>query len=130
MPIEEQLVDADLHTSGELYDGAEALYEHFRTAAPRHIGVAKISKVFHLKRPGWFPILKSKVMAFYRPHARAAAARHPTAAGKIGSGQLSATTCAPTSTAVHSASAVPEDSWHMFEQSGMLLVPNARIISG
>ncbi len=25
--------------------------------------------------------------------------------------------------------AVPEDSWHMFEQSGMLLVPNDRIIN-
>ena len=28
-----------------------------------------------------------------------------------------------------SASADPDDSWHMFEQSGMLLVPNARIIN-
>jgi hypothetical protein len=27
------------------------------------------------------------------------------------------------------ASADPDDSWHMFEQSGMLLVPNARIIN-
>jgi hypothetical protein len=102
VPIEEQLVDADLNTSGELYDGAEALYEHFRTSAPRHIGVAKISKVLHLKRPGWLPLLKSKVMAFYWPHVRAAAARDPTAAGKRGSGQPSATTCAPTSTAVPS----------------------------
>ena len=27
---------------------------------------------------------------------------------------------------IASASAVPVDSWHMFEQSGMLLVPYAR----
>ncbi|MGW5322541.1 DUF6308 family protein [Rhodococcus pyridinivorans] len=75
--IEAKLVDADPNISGELYDRAEALYEHFRTAAPRHVGVAKISKVLHLKRPGLFPILDSKVMAFDRLHARAAAARYP-----------------------------------------------------
>jgi len=77
VPIEAQLVDADPNLGGELYDRAEALYDHFRTAAPRHVGVAKISKVLHLKRPGLFPILDSKVMTFYRHHARAAAARYP-----------------------------------------------------
>ncbi|AYA27481.1 hypothetical protein C6369_025780 [Rhodococcus rhodochrous] len=77
VPIDAQLIDADPNISGELYDHAEALYEHFRTAAPRQVGVAKISKVLHLKRPGLFPILDSKVMAFYRHHARAAAARYP-----------------------------------------------------
>ncbi|TWH09529.1 hypothetical protein L618_005200000160 [Rhodococcus rhodochrous J45] len=77
VPLEAQLVDADPNISGEPYDRAEALYDHFRTAAPRHVGVAKISKVLHLKRPGLFPILDSKVMAFYRHHARAAAARYP-----------------------------------------------------
>lgn len=76
VPIEAQLVDADPNVSGQLYDRAEALYDHFRTAAPRQVGVAKISKVLHLKRPGLFPILDSKVMAFYRLHARAAAARY------------------------------------------------------
>jgi hypothetical protein len=35
VPIEVKLADADPKISGELYDGAEALYEHFRTAAPR-----------------------------------------------------------------------------------------------
>lgn len=60
-PIEAQLVEADPNISGELYDRAEALYDHFRTAAPRRVGVAKISKVLHLKRPGLFPILDSKV---------------------------------------------------------------------
>ncbi|UZF48496.1 DUF6308 family protein [Rhodococcus rhodochrous] len=77
VPMEAQLVDADPHVNDGLYDRAEALYDHFRTAAPRHVGVAKISKVLHLKRPGLFPILDSKVMAFYRLHARAAAARYP-----------------------------------------------------
>ncbi|UGQ60500.1 DUF6308 family protein (plasmid) [Rhodococcus pyridinivorans] len=77
VPIEAQLVDADPNISGGLYDRAEALYDHFRTAAPRHVEVAKISKVLHLKRPGLFPILDSKVMAFYRLQARAAAARYP-----------------------------------------------------
>ena len=47
VPIEAQLVDADPNISGELYDRAEALYDHFRTAAPRHVGIAKISKVLH-----------------------------------------------------------------------------------
>ena len=36
-----------------------------------------LSKVLHLKRPGLFPVRDSKVMAFYRHHARAAAARYP-----------------------------------------------------
>ncbi|WP_277371908.1 DUF6308 family protein [Rhodococcus rhodochrous] len=77
VPTAAQLADADPNISGELYDRAEALYDHFRTAAPRHVGIAKINKVLHLKRPGLFPILDSKVIAFYRPHARAAAARYP-----------------------------------------------------
>ena len=78
VPIEAKLIDADPNISGELYDRAEALYDHFHTVAPRHVGVAKISKVLHLKRPGMFPILDSKVIAFYRHHARAAATRyHP-----------------------------------------------------
>ncbi|HLT09795.1 MAG TPA: hypothetical protein VK028_03185 [Micromonosporaceae bacterium] len=38
VPIEAQLIDADPNISGELYDRAEALYDHFRTAAPRHVG--------------------------------------------------------------------------------------------
>lgn len=38
VPIDAQLVDADPNISGELYDHAEVLYEHFRTAAPRHVG--------------------------------------------------------------------------------------------
>ncbi|WP_416063779.1 DUF6308 family protein [Rhodococcus indonesiensis] len=77
VPAQARLVDADPNVSGGLYDGAQALYEHFRTAAPRQVGVAKISKVLHLKRPGLFPILDSKVMAVYRSQARAAAARYP-----------------------------------------------------
>nr|WP_206531461.1 DUF6308 family protein [Rhodococcus aetherivorans] len=77
VPADARLVDADPNVSGDLYDGAEALYEHFRTAAPGRWGVAKISKVLHLKRPGLLPILDSKVMAFYRMQARAAAARYP-----------------------------------------------------
>ena len=77
VPVDARLVDADPNRGGELYDRAETFYDHFRTAAPRHVGVAKISKVLHLKRPGLFPILDSKVMEFYRHHARAAAARYP-----------------------------------------------------
>ncbi|ETT28836.1 hypothetical protein RAJCM14343_5320 [Rhodococcus aetherivorans] len=77
VPGEARLVDADPNVTGGLYDGAEALYEYFRTAAPRQVGVAKISKVLHLKRPGLFPILDSKVMACYRPQARVAATRYP-----------------------------------------------------
>ena len=77
VPADARLVDADPNISGDLYDNAEALYEHFRTASPRQVGVAKISKVLHFKRPGLFPILDSKVMAVYRMQARAAAARYP-----------------------------------------------------
>ncbi len=77
VPADGRLVDADPNVSGDLYDNVEALYEHFRTAAPQQVGVAKISKVLHLKRPGLFPILDSKVMAVYRSQARAAAARYP-----------------------------------------------------
>ncbi|UGQ41226.1 DUF6308 family protein [Rhodococcus aetherivorans] len=77
VPADARLVDADPNISGDLYDGAEALYEYFRTAAPRQVGVAKISKVLHLKRPGLFPILDAKVMAVYRSQARAAATRYP-----------------------------------------------------
>ncbi|MCW3472271.1 DUF6308 family protein [Rhodococcus pyridinivorans] len=109
VPTAAQLIDADPNLGGELYDRAEALYDHFRTAAPRHVGVAKISKVLHLKRPGLFPILDSKVMAFYRHHARAAAADTPTAPSVRCSGRPSATTCAPTSTAVPSRCSA--DAW-------------------
>lgn len=55
VPIEAQLVDADPNLGGELYDHAEALYEHFRTAAPRHVGLAKISKVLHPQTPRIVP---------------------------------------------------------------------------
>ncbi len=42
---------------------------------------------------------------------------------------MSVTETEPLPMPMVSASAVPDDSWHMFEQSGMLLVPNDRIIN-
>ncbi len=39
---------------------------------------------------------------------------------------MSVTVTEPLPMPIESVSAVPEDSWHMFEQSGRLLVPKLR----
>lgn len=71
------LGDADPGEQGGGYDQGEALYQHFRSDAPRGINVAKISKVLHPKRPALVPILDSHLTATYRRSARSAAFRHP-----------------------------------------------------
>lgn len=71
------LGDADPGEEGGLYDRADALYQHFRTAAPRGVNIAKISKVLYPKRPALVPILDSRVTAMYHRAARRAALRHP-----------------------------------------------------
>jgi len=70
------LRDADPGREAGLYDRAEALYGHFRTAAPHGVSGAKISKVLHLKRPSLFPILDSHLVRTYRVSARQAARHH------------------------------------------------------
>jgi hypothetical protein len=71
------LGDADPGAGGGLYDQADALYQHFRTDAPRGVNIAKISKVLHPKRPALVPILDSHLTTTYRRDARRAALRHP-----------------------------------------------------
>jgi hypothetical protein len=68
---------ADPGDEGGLYDHAEALYQHFRTNAPRNVNMAKISKVLHLKRPALVPLLDSHLERKYRSLARQAAGQHP-----------------------------------------------------
>jgi hypothetical protein len=71
------LGDADPGHEGGLYDRANALYQHFRTDAPRNVNMAKISKVLHLKRPALIPLLDSHLERRYRRLARQAALRYP-----------------------------------------------------
>lgn len=67
------LADADPTEVGGLYDRASELYGHFFDEAPRGVSVAKVSKVLHLMRPRFFPILDSRLMEFYESAARDAA---------------------------------------------------------
>ncbi|WP_073695484.1 DUF6308 family protein [Mycobacterium sp. ST-F2] len=70
---ESTLQEADPGESDGPYDAMEGLYKHFTAAAPKGVGMAKISKVLHLKRPAQFPILDSRLARTYRdPAARAA----------------------------------------------------------
>jgi hypothetical protein len=71
------LGDADPGHEGGLYDWADALYQHFRTDAPRNVNMAKISKVLHLKRPALVPLLDSHLERKCRRLARQAALRYP-----------------------------------------------------
>jgi hypothetical protein len=71
------LGDADPEQEGGLYDRADALYQHFRSEAPRNVNMAKISKVLHLKRPALVPLLDSHLEREYRSLARQAARRYP-----------------------------------------------------
>lgn len=56
-----------------MYDDASELWAHFSAAAPKRVGVAKISKVLYLMRPGMFPILDSRLTAAYESAAKEAA---------------------------------------------------------
>lgn len=73
VPVDAQLVDADPVVVGGLYDNASELWAHFASAAPKRVGVAKISKVLYLMRPGLFPILDSRLTAAYDGPAKVAA---------------------------------------------------------
>jgi hypothetical protein len=71
------LGDADPAQKAGLYDRADALYQHFRSDAPRNVNMAKISKVLHLKRPALVPLLDSHLERKYRRLARQAALGYP-----------------------------------------------------
>ncbi|MGH9153728.1 MAG: DUF6308 family protein [Acidimicrobiales bacterium] len=73
VPPDAQLRDADPTTVGALYGNASELWEHFRAAAPKRVGVAKISKVLYLMRPGFLPILDSRLTRMYDAAAKVAA---------------------------------------------------------
>lgn len=71
------LADADPDADDGVYVRANALFEFFRTDAPRGVNLAKTSKVLHLKRPSLIPLLDSHLERRYRRLARQAALRHP-----------------------------------------------------
>jgi hypothetical protein len=71
------LRDADPAEIGGLYDAALNLYQHFLCGSPRGIGVAKASKVLHVKRPGLYPLLDSRLIKRYRQCAKQKARRYP-----------------------------------------------------
>jgi hypothetical protein len=56
---------------GGTYDAAVGLYDHFRKISG--IGPAKASKLLHLKRPAFTPILDQITLAAYRERAQRAA---------------------------------------------------------
>ena len=69
VPDDADLADADPVEVDGLYDHALSLYNHFYAAAPKQVSVAKVSKVLHLMRPRLFPILDSRLIAFYSTQA-------------------------------------------------------------
>jgi hypothetical protein len=81
VPPGAELRDADPTVTDGLYDRASRLWEHFWSAAPKRVSVAKISKVLYLMRPGMFPILDSRLTSLYdaaaKVAAREVAARRP-----------------------------------------------------
>lgn len=79
VPPHAVLADADPAEKGGLYDDACALFESFLHSRQPGIWWGKVSKVLHLKRPGLFPILDSRLKSFYREPARAAAVRYQSA---------------------------------------------------
>jgi len=76
IPIDARLADADPALHGGLNDDALGVYDHYWKGRPTFVSHGKISKVLHVKHPGLFPILDSKLRTVYRKAARTAASRH------------------------------------------------------
>ena len=74
---EADLAEADPSERDGLYDQMNACYGHFHSDRPRKVGIGKISKVLHIKRPKLFPILDTEVRACYKQAARRAAKNYP-----------------------------------------------------
>ena len=70
VPVDAKLADADPCQRDGLYDNGSTLYAHFRADAPKGIKAAKIYKVLHLMRPGFFPILDARLSKRYDAPAR------------------------------------------------------------
>lgn len=102
VPIEAQLVDADPNINGELYDRAEALYNHFRTAAPRHVGSPRSARCSTSNAQDCSPSSTRRSWRSTGIMLAPPLPNIPTAADARCSGRPSATTCAPTSTPVPS----------------------------
>lgn len=73
----DDLRHADPAVTDGSYDQLVALYKHFSDAAPPRVGIAKVSKVLHVKRPGAYPILDKRITSIYRDAAAEAARRYP-----------------------------------------------------
>lgn len=73
----DDLRQADPSVTDGPYDRLVTLYNHFSDGAPRGIGIAKISKVLHVKRPAAYPILDKRITSIYRDAAAQAARRYP-----------------------------------------------------
>jgi hypothetical protein len=76
-PPQADLRDADPAVRGGLYDDLNACYQYFWDKRQPGVGIGKISKVLHIKRPAAYPILDSRVTAFYSDAAKRAAANYP-----------------------------------------------------
>jgi hypothetical protein len=76
-PPQADLRDADPAVRGGLYDDMNACYQYFWEKRQPGVGIGKISKVLYVKQPAAYPILDSRVTAFYRDAAKRAAADYP-----------------------------------------------------
>jgi hypothetical protein len=74
IPVNADLADADPAENGGLYDDMTALYEALKGP---NVKDGKVSKVLHLKRPGLYPILDSRLQRLYKCAATAAAKNYP-----------------------------------------------------
>jgi hypothetical protein len=77
--VDAHLADADPAQRSGLFDRAAALYWRFTTPHEAGLGVAKIHKVLHIKRPSFYPVLDRLIRGLYRVPARAWANQLPGA---------------------------------------------------
>ncbi|WP_263310057.1 hypothetical protein [Brachybacterium atlanticum] len=77
IPADSDLANADPEVRGGLFDGMSDLYRYFSGNSPKGIAFAKIHKVLHVKYPGAFPLLDSRLWKSYRDAARTHKSRFP-----------------------------------------------------
>lgn len=70
VPVGAALADANPVVEGGLYDQADALYAAFSSDRPAYVGIGKLHKVLHIKRPALIPILDERLRRLYRTPAR------------------------------------------------------------
>jgi hypothetical protein len=72
VPASADLADADPSAPGALFADMAGLYWSFTWPERiRGVGVAKVHKILHSKRPGLYPILDERIKRLYRPCAAA-----------------------------------------------------------